>query len=74
MFLSGWLGGPPLYIEKYGHPRLRQRHQPFAVDAAARDQWMRCMVQAMEDVGIDEAIRQELEAAFFKTSIGTVVI
>jgi len=68
MFLSGWLGGPQLYMEKYGHPRLRQRHMPFAVDAAARDQWMRCMVQAMADVGIEKELRQELEAAFFKTA------
>ncbi|MEN8169203.1 MAG: group II truncated hemoglobin [Pseudomonadota bacterium] len=68
MFLSGWLGGPQLYIEKYGHPRLRQRHMPFEVDSAARDQWMGCMVQAMEDVGIEEGMRKELEAAFFKTA------
>jgi hemoglobin len=68
MFLSGWLGGPQLYMEKYGHPRLRQRHMPFAVDSAARDQWMSCMVQAMADVGIEEGMRQELEAAFFKTA------
>ncbi len=68
MFLSGWLGGPQLYIEKYGHPRLRQRHMPFAVDSAARDQWMSCMIQAMEDVGIEEEMRQQLEAAFFKTA------
>jgi hemoglobin len=31
MFLSGWLGGPQLYVEKYGHPRLRRRHFPFAI-------------------------------------------
>lgn len=68
MFLSGWLGGPQLYMEKYGHPRLRQRHMPFAVDSAARDQWMSCMTQAMADVGIEEGMRQELEAAFFKTA------
>ncbi|HEX9802940.1 MAG TPA: group II truncated hemoglobin [Gammaproteobacteria bacterium] len=68
MFLSGWLGGPQLYMEKYGHPRLRQRHLPFAVDSAARDQWMRCMVQAMADVGIEESLRKELEAAFRKTA------
>ena len=68
MFLSGWLGGPSLYIEKYGHPRLRQRHLPFAIDSAARDQWMLCMRQAMEDVGIAEDLRKELEAAFFKTA------
>lgn len=68
MFLSGWLGGPQLYMEKYGHPRLRQRHMPFAIDATARDQWMQCMVQAMQDVGIEESLRKELEAAFYKTA------
>lgn len=68
MFLSGWLGGPQLYMEKYGHPRLRARHAPFAIDSSARDQWMRCMIQAMEDVGIDESLRKDLEAAFYKTA------
>jgi len=67
-FLSGWLGGPPLYIEKYGHPRLRARHLPFAIGAAERDAWMRCMDQAMLDTGLDEALRSELHAAFYKTA------
>jgi hemoglobin len=40
----------------------------FAIDAAARDQWMQCMVQAMQDVGIEESLRKELEAAFYKTA------
>ena len=31
MFLTGWTGGPQLYIERYGHPRLRARHMPFAI-------------------------------------------
>ncbi len=68
MFLSGWLGGPQLYMEKYGHPRLRQRHMPFAIDNSARDQWMKCMEQAMEDVGIEPSLREELKAAFYKTA------
>lgn len=68
LFLSGWLGGPPLYVEKYGHPRLRQRHMPFPIDDQARDQWMRCMRQAMVDVGIEDSLRQELEAAFFQVA------
>ncbi len=68
MFLSGWLGGPSLYIEKYGHPRLRQRHLPFAIGEKERDQWMLCMTRAMQDVGLDESIQKELTAAFFKTA------
>ncbi len=68
MFLSGWLGGPQLYVEKYGHPRLRQRHMPFTIGDSERDQWMMCMRQAMEEVGIPAELRKELEAAFFKTA------
>lgn len=63
MFLSGWLGGPQLYWEKYGHPRLRRRHFPFAVDTAAKDEWMRCMNVALDEVIDDEGIRQRLSAA-----------
>jgi len=60
MFLSGWMGGPSLYMEKYGHPRLRMRHLPFAIDEAARDQWMLCMQRALGDVVEDQALHDEL--------------
>lgn len=49
-FLSGWMGGPSLYIEKYGHPRLRARHLPFAIGLGERDQWLLCMWKALEVV------------------------
>ena len=49
MFLTGWLGGPQLYVEKHGHPRLRQRHFPFAISSRERDQWLWCMDKAMEE-------------------------
>ena len=65
MFLSGWMGGPSLYIEKYGHPRMRMRHLPFAIDESARDQWMLCMQHALEETVADAALRQELTQAFF---------
>jgi len=68
MFLSGWLGGPSLYIEKFGHPRLRQRHMPFAIGDLERDQWMTCISQAMQDMNIDEELIKELYAAFYKTA------
>lgn len=63
-FLSGWLGGPQLYIEKHGHPRLRQRHMPFAVDISARDQWMHCMRLALEEVVTDSDVRKHLARSF----------
>ncbi len=66
MFLSGWLNGPQLFVEKFGHPRLRQRHMPFVIGDDERDQWMMCMTQALQDVVEDEALRGELVAAFQK--------
>jgi hemoglobin len=60
MFMSGWLGGPALLIEKYGHPRLRARHLPFQIDKSERDQWMLCMVHAFDDLKIEEPLRSEL--------------
>ena len=68
MFLSGWLGGPSLYIEKFGHPRLRQRHMPFAIGELERDQWMLCIEQAMQDMNIEMTLKKELYAAFYKTA------
>ena len=68
MFLSGWLGGPPLYVEAYGHPMLRARHLPFAIGEAERDQWLACMQQAMQALGITPGLCQELTQAFAKTA------
>ncbi len=52
-FLSGWLGGPPLYAQKIGNPMLRARHLPFPIGKAERDQWLACMRQALEDCGVE---------------------
>lgn len=68
LFLSGWLGGAPLYIEKHGHPQMRKRHLPFAIGDAERDQWMACMTQAMQDVGLEAGLREELTRAFGKVA------
>lgn len=62
-FLSGWLGGPDLFIQEYGHPRLRQRHFPFAIDADARDQWMLCMNKALNEITMDANFRENLRQA-----------
>lgn len=62
-FLSGWLGGPALYVEKYGHPRLRARHLHARIGPAERDQWMLCMRGALAETVADDALRRELEQA-----------
>lgn len=67
-FLSGWMGGPQLYIQEYGHPMLRQRHLPFPVGDSERDQWLLCMKQALQDVVADEQLRHELETSFDKVA------
>ena len=68
MFLSGWLGGPNLYIEKHGHPMLRRRHLPFSIGKAERDQWMHCMHLALAEMPIDQVSREKLEKAFATTA------
>ncbi len=62
-FLSGWLGGPSLFEQKYGHPRLRMRHMPFTVSPAMRDQWMFCMNQALAEIVADPVLRGGLSEA-----------
>jgi hemoglobin len=65
-YLSEWLGGPKLYSPLRGVPKLRRVHQPFAIDTAARDAWMACMRRALAEVCVDEALRAELDTAFYK--------
>ncbi len=67
-FLSGWMGGPQLYVEKYGHPMLRRRHLPFPIAESERDQWMLCMRQALQEVVDDAKLRAELIAALEKVA------
>ena len=67
-FLCGWLGGPDYYIERFGHPRLRMRHLPFAIGIRERDEWVLCMDQAMRETGVDDALRQRLNQSFFQTA------
>jgi hemoglobin len=63
-FLIGRFGGPQRYIESRGHPRLRMRHAPFAVDVAARDRWMQLMTRALDEVAFPTEVRDALEGFF----------
>ena len=67
-FLCGWMGGPDLYVQRFGHPRLRARHLPFAIGIAERDQWVSCMRQAMQELGLDADLEQRLAQAFMDTA------
>lgn len=63
LFLSGWTGGPSLYIEKYGHPRLRARHLPFQIGIKERDQWLLCMNKAIEQCEVHPEAAQILRSS-----------
>lgn len=64
MFLSGWSGGPPLYMEKIGHPRLRQRHMPFPIGKEERDEWLWCMDKALHEMPFDKQLNEYLMQKF----------
>jgi hemoglobin len=68
MFLSGWLGGPPLFTDKFGHPRLRARHLPFSIGIEERDQWLYCMAQALKSLDLDPLFAEQLMSSFVQTA------
>jgi hemoglobin len=65
-YLTGWLGGPPVYVERFGHPRLRARHLPFAIGTRERDQWMLCMRRALAETVVDAELRTFLDETLDK--------
>lgn len=64
MFLSGWSGGPPLYMQKIGHPRLRQRHMPFPIGKVERDEWLWCMSKALNEMPLDAQLIEYMMGKF----------
>ena len=64
MFLSGWLGGPNLYIERFGHPRMRKRHFPFEISSIERDEWLWCMKKALDSHPANNKFKAELFESF----------
>ncbi len=68
LFLTGWMGGPQLYVEKYGHPRLRRRHLPFPIGIEERDQWLYCMAQALKQMDLDDLLSQQLMSSLVQTA------
>lgn len=63
-FLTGWLGGPQLYVEEYGHPMLRARHLPFAIAERERDEWLWCMRHALDEHTMPDDLRAYLRQRF----------
>jgi len=67
-FLSGWLGGPQLYLEKFGHPRLRMRHNPFPIGVKEAEQWLYCMKKALAKSVIKPEIQEQMYGAFVQVA------
>ena len=67
-FLVGRFGGPPRYVEQRGHPRLRQRHMPFAVNSQARDRWLQLMTRALDEAAFPPAADAMLREFFAAVS------
>lgn len=67
-FLCGWTGGPNHYIERFGHPRLRARHLPYAIGIRERDAWLSCMADAMRECGLSQELGARLLQAFEGTA------
>lgn len=60
LFLTGWTGGPPLYVERVGPPMLRMRHMPFTISVRERDEWVWCMDRALDEQEMPSALRELL--------------
>lgn len=67
-FLVGRFGGPMRYVEQRGHPRLRQRHAPFAIDERARDRWVQLMHRALDQAALPAEPDAMLRAFFDATA------
>ncbi len=63
-FISGWLGGPPLFVQRKGSPCLTEAHAPYVIDQAARDQWLVCMYRAMADAEVADRYHEALTPGF----------
>ena len=71
-FLVGRFGGPPRYVEQRGHPRLRMRHMPFAIDQRARDRWIALMSAALDEQGFDPEVKELMRE--FLAQVATFMI
>lgn len=58
MFLTQFFGGPPLYSEAYGHPRMRARHLPFPITQERADAWLDCMRRALQEIDLDVELQK----------------
>ena len=64
LFLSQFLGGPQLYSQEYGHPKMKLRHLPHAITEDAKDEWLRCMREAIDSMNFEDGLGDALYNCF----------
>ena len=69
LFLTQFLGGPPLYSEQYGHPKLRARHLPHIIENDDAVAWLSCMSKAIKSLDIDDEMKDELFKRFIPNAM-----
>lgn len=69
-FLSGWLGGPPLYFQRAEHRCIMSAHRRFAIGPQEAAQWLTCMRQTLTQCGVDEVLQQQIMAALTRMASG----
>ena len=65
-YLTGWMGGPPLYADKYGTVCMTSPHEHYHIGPEERDQWLLCMDKALEQTGASEELSQMLKEPMFR--------
>ncbi|MFD2169715.1 globin [Tumebacillus lipolyticus] len=68
LFLTQFFGGPPLYSQQYGHPMLRARHLPFPITPERAKEWLGCMREAMDEIGLSGPIADHMYERFIQTA------
>jgi hemoglobin len=72
MFLVQTFGGPTTYSEKRGHPRLRRRHFPYAIDMDGSDRWLKAMSESIEEIEMTEEVSMQILGYFGKAALRMV--
>ena len=67
-YLTGWMGGPPLYADKYGTVCMTEPHEPFHIGPEERDQWLLCMDHALERIGASDELKEMLKIPMYRVA------
>lgn len=67
-YLTGWMGGPPRYLEKHGTVCMTEPHEPYHIGPEERDQWLLCMERALEQIGASDELKEMLKIPLFRVA------